>query len=152
MSFLPTLRPGNIRHTLNLNDTVFGVNTDTFVYERDSRYIDLNKTNPCSGNSEIVAGLIKIYEPFNFAAPDSPSQATIASSQFGHDSRLELDIQVTNGSDNNFRIPMLQDCVPLDLSVKFICKSAIPFPVLCTLSWSLETYMLSCVLGSLKSN
>ena len=37
MSFLPTLRPGNIRHTLNLNDTVFGVNTDTFVYERDSR-------------------------------------------------------------------------------------------------------------------
>lgn len=112
MSFLPSLKPGNIRAPITTNSKYFGKTNDTFVYEPHPGQIAINKTNPCSGNTEIAAGVLKIYEPSRFGAPDSPNFVDNRTnnglnaeplSGLGHNNHLNVKIGV-NGSDNNFRI------------------------------------------------
>jgi len=113
MSFLPSMKPGNIRAPITTNSKYFGKTNDTFVYEPHPAQIAINKTNPCSGNTEIAAGVLKIYEPHRFGIPDSPNFVDTTTnnglyakplSQLGHNNHLNVKIGVTNGSDNNFRI------------------------------------------------
>ena len=113
MSFLPSMKPGNIRAPITTSSKYFGNTNDTFHYSPSRGQIAINKTNPCSGNTEIVAGVLKIYEPHRFGAPDSPNFIDTTTnnglnaqplSGLGHNNHLNVKIGISNGSDNNFRI------------------------------------------------
>ncbi len=112
--FLPSLKPGNVRAPISVDDTFFGLTADTFNYSPSPNQVPIKKINPCSGNSEIAAGVIKIYEPPRFATTDSPNHVVLGStstggqpgalSQLGHNNHLNFHVAVTNGTDSNFRV------------------------------------------------
>jgi len=113
MSFLPSMKPGNIRAPITTSSKYFGNTNDTFHYSPAPGQIPINKTNPCSGNTEIVAGVIKIYEPHRFGAPDSPNFVDTTTnnglnaeplSGLGHNNHLNVRTEIHHGSDTNFRI------------------------------------------------
>ena len=102
--FLPSLKPGNVRAPISVDDTFFGLTADTFNYSPSPNQVPIKKINPCSGNSEIAAGVIKIYEPPRFATTDSPNHVVLGStstggqpgalSQLGHNNHLNFQLKL----------------------------------------------------------